>query len=78
MNVYCIELCLKMYETSFEKKFIKATEVLYAAEGDRLMQETDVSSLEVHINFLISYLTFHQVFFHILHELTRKYAGSLS
>lgn len=32
-----------MYETSFEKKFIKATEVLYSAEGDRLMQETDVS-----------------------------------
>ena len=32
-----------MYDSSFEKKFIKATEVLYAAEGDRLMQETDVS-----------------------------------
>ena len=32
-----------MYESSFEKKFIKAAEVLYAAEGDRLMQETDVS-----------------------------------
>jgi hypothetical protein len=32
-----------MYESSFEKKFIKAAEVLYAAEGHRLMQETDVS-----------------------------------
>ena len=33
-----------MYETSFEDKFIRATDILYAAEGDRLMQETDVSS----------------------------------
>ncbi|CAB4006658.1 Cullin-4A, partial [Paramuricea clavata] len=40
---------LQMYDTSFEKKFIKATEIIYAAEGDRLMQETDVPEYLEHV-----------------------------
>ena len=33
---------LQMYEDTFESKFLKATDVLYAEEGYRYMQETDV------------------------------------
>ena len=32
-----------MYEDAFEVKFLKATEALYHEEGNRYMQETDVS-----------------------------------
>lgn len=32
-----------MYEDAFEAKFLKATEALYHEEGNRYMQETDVS-----------------------------------
>lgn len=32
-----------MYEDAFETKFLKATEALYHEEGNRYMQETDVS-----------------------------------
>ena len=35
-----------MYEDAFESKFLKATDVLYAQEGYRYMQETDVSNVE--------------------------------
>lgn len=34
-----------MYEDAFEIKFLKATEALYHEEGNRYMQETDVSYL---------------------------------
>lgn len=34
---------LQIYHDSFEKKFLEATDRLYAAEGQRLMQERDVS-----------------------------------
>lgn len=34
-----------MYEDAFETKFLKATEALYHEEGNRYMQETDVSYL---------------------------------
>ncbi|XP_028416649.1 cullin-4A-like [Dendronephthya gigantea] len=40
---------LQMYDSSFENKFIRATEVLYAAEGDRLMQESDVPEYLEHV-----------------------------
>ena len=33
-----------MYEDVFEKKFLVATENLYAAEGQKYMQDNDVSS----------------------------------
>lgn len=32
-----------MYEDAFEAKFLKATDALYHEEGNRYMQETDVS-----------------------------------
>ena len=32
-----------MYEGAFEAKFLKATDALYHEEGNRYMQETDVS-----------------------------------
>ncbi len=34
-----------MYEDVFEKKFLLATENLYAAEGQKYMQDNDVSLL---------------------------------
>lgn len=34
---------MQMYEDAFETKFLKATEALYHEEGNRYMQETDVS-----------------------------------
>lgn len=40
---------LQMYETSFEETFIRATDIVYAAEGDRLMQETDVPKYLEHV-----------------------------
>ena len=39
---------LQLYEDIFESKFLKATEMLYAAEGQRYMQEVDVS-LSTHL-----------------------------
>ena len=36
-----------MYEDAFETKFLKATEALYHEEGNRYMQETDVSYVNV-------------------------------
>lgn len=36
-----------MYEDAFETKFLKATEALYHEEGNRYMQETDVSYVHV-------------------------------
>ena len=33
-----------MYEDAFESKFLRATDILYAEEGNRYMQETDVST----------------------------------
>ncbi|XP_046853784.1 cullin-4A-like [Xenia sp. Carnegie-2017] len=40
---------LQMYHSSFEKRFIKATDILYAAEGDRLMLETEVPEYLEHV-----------------------------
>jgi len=34
--------CLQIYQEAFESKFLQATDRLYAAEGQRLMQERDV------------------------------------
>ena len=38
-----------MYEDAFEAKFLKATEALYHEEGNRYMQETDVSFEYCHV-----------------------------
>ena len=37
-------LSLQVYKESFEERFLVETNRLYAAEGQRLMQERDVSS----------------------------------
>lgn len=34
---------MKVYRDSFEERFLSETDRLYAAEGQRLMQERDVS-----------------------------------
>lgn len=36
-------LAAQIYQDVFERKFLEATERLYAAEGRQLMQERDVS-----------------------------------
>ena len=38
-----LSLYVQIYQTAFESKFLEATDRLYAAEGQRLMQERDVS-----------------------------------
>jgi hypothetical protein len=40
---FYINLFIQIYQAIFEKKFLEATERLYSAEGQRLMQERDVS-----------------------------------
>ena len=42
-----------MYEDAFESKFLRATDILYAEEGNRYMQETDVSIDSVQLFALI-------------------------
>ncbi len=37
--------CVKVYKDSFEERFLTETNRLYAAEGQRLMQERDVSEI---------------------------------
>lgn len=46
MNVIADDgwLSLQVYKESFEERFLVETNRLYAAEGQRLMQERDVSS----------------------------------
>ena len=34
---------LQIYQEAFEKKFLEATDSLYRVEGQRLMEERDVS-----------------------------------
>lgn len=45
---------LQIYEHAFEQKFLVATERLYAAEGQRLMQELEVSAYLAHVDKRIS------------------------
>lgn len=40
---------LQIYKEAFEKKFLNATEKLYAAEGQRLINERDVPEYLVHV-----------------------------
>merc|ERR1712038_518815 len=40
---------LQIYKEAFEKKFLSATEKLYAAEGQRLIHERDVPEYLVHV-----------------------------
>lgn len=40
---------LQIYEKSFSKKFLDATDVLYAAEGQRIMQDRDVPAYLHHV-----------------------------
>lgn len=41
---------LQIYPDAFEQKFLTATERLYAAEGQRLMQELDVPEYLAHVD----------------------------
>ncbi|XP_067008215.1 cullin-4A [Anabrus simplex] len=41
---------LQIYQEAFETKFLEATERLYAAEGQRLMQELDVPEYLAHVD----------------------------
>jgi cullin-4 len=41
---------LQIYQEAFESKFLVATERLYAAEGQRLMQEHDVPEYLAHVD----------------------------
>jgi len=41
---------LNIYQKAFEKKFLDATDFLYAAEGQRLVQEREVSEYLLHVN----------------------------
>lgn len=41
---------LQIYDDAFEEKFLAATERLYAAEGQRLMQEMDVPEYLLHVD----------------------------
>ncbi|KAJ8031251.1 Cullin-4B [Holothuria leucospilota] len=41
---------LQIYEEAFEKKFLDATDELYAAEGQRLMQEREVPEYLAHVD----------------------------
>jgi len=41
---------LQIYHEAFESKFLVATERLYAAEGQRLMQEHDVPEYLAHVD----------------------------
>lgn len=43
-------LLSQIYQTSFEAKFLAATEQLYAAEGQRLMQELEVPAYLRHVD----------------------------
>ena len=40
---------LQIYKDAFEKKFLAATEKLYAAEGQRLVNERDVPEYLTHV-----------------------------
>lgn len=52
-----------MYEDAFETKFLKATEALYHEEGNRYMQETDVS---YHPFYNIQQWELHLLYFAVL------------
>ncbi|GFR57888.1 cullin-4A-like [Elysia marginata] len=41
---------LNIYQSAFEKKFLDATEMLYTAEGKRLVQEREVSEYLLHVD----------------------------
>lgn len=41
---------LQIYDKAFEQKFLQATERLYAAEGQRLMQELEVPDYLAHVD----------------------------
>lgn len=45
---------LHIYDKAFEQKFMQATERLYAAEGQRLMQELEVPAYLTHVDKRIS------------------------
>lgn len=45
---------LQIYQEAFENRFLKATEELYAAEGQRLMQEQEVPAYLQHVDKRLS------------------------
>ncbi|XP_053200258.1 cullin-4B-like [Panonychus citri] len=64
-------LCdLQIYQEIFEGKFLKATEELYAEEGQRLMQELEVSAYLAHVDKRVNEET--ERLLHYLDHSTRK------
>ena len=49
IELKCIIIFIQIYQEAFENKFLEATDQLYAAEGQRLMQERDVSQKTTHL-----------------------------
>ena len=48
---------LQIYKDAFEKKFLSATEKLYAAEGQRLINEMEIPQFLVHVERRLKVLT---------------------
>jgi cullin-4 len=61
---------LQIYQEAFEHKFLQATERLYAAEGQRLMQERDVPEYLGHVDKRINEES--ERLLHYLDQSTRK------
>ena len=49
---------LQIYKEAFEKQFLQATEKLYAAEGQRLINERDVPEYLVHVEKRLKVCTY--------------------
>ncbi|KAL5004108.1 hypothetical protein ScPMuIL_017564 [Solemya velum] len=61
---------LQIYQDAFERKFLDATDSLYAAEGQRLMQERDVPEYLAHVDKRLNEES--ERLLHYLDQSTRK------
>ncbi|ESO98807.1 hypothetical protein LOTGIDRAFT_187016 [Lottia gigantea] len=61
---------LQIYKEAFEKKFLEATDLLYAAEGQQLMQERDVPEYLHHVDKRLNEET--ERLLHYLDQSTKK------
>ena len=76
---------LQIYQEAFESKFLIATERLYAAEGQRLMQEHDVPEYLAHVDKrlneenerLLHYLDPATKYVHFLYITRKKIIGNI-
>ncbi|KAL3847408.1 hypothetical protein ACJMK2_018321 [Sinanodonta woodiana] len=61
---------LQIYQDAFERKFLEATDRLYAAEGQRLMEQRDVPEYLLHVEKRLSEES--ERFLHYLDQSTKK------